>query len=157
MENKCAHEAEKMVNKLLKENELCVLATASLEGKPEAATIEYVADKESNLYFETFPSYRKYTNLKKNPQASVVITQVPHTLQMDGSVTELSGIAALKAKALLIKKHGLGSGFYFNSTIKFFKFIPIWIRVLIEAKFPPKYVVVRGEGSKVIHTLHEKE
>ena len=155
MENKYAPEAEKMVKKLLKENKFCVLATASLDGKPEAAIIEYVADKESNLYFETFPSYRKYANLKKNPQASVVITQVPYTLQMDGSVTELSEIAALKAKALLIKKHGLGSGFYLNSTIKFFKFTPTWIRVLVEAKFPPKYVVLRGEGPKGVHTLHE--
>ncbi|MBI2666561.1 pyridoxamine 5'-phosphate oxidase family protein [Candidatus Woesearchaeota archaeon] len=147
-------EARKIVSKLLNENELCVLATATLEGKPEAATIEFVADKEGNIYFETFPSYRKYVNLKKNPQASIVITQESYTLQMDGTVTELKLLSEIKAKARLIKKHGLGSGFYFDKTITFFKFTPSWTRVLVEARFPPKYVVVKGEGPKGVHTLH---
>lgn len=147
--------AEEVFKKLLAENNLCVLATASLTGKPEAATIEYVSDAESNLYFETFPTYRKYANLKSNPQASIVITQDPHTIQMDGTVAELSGVEAEAAKKRLIAKHGEGSGYYADSQIKFFKFTPTWIRILLEPAWPPKYVIIKGNGPKGIHTLHK--
>jgi general stress protein 26 len=148
-------EAEVLFEKLLKDNTLCVLATASLDGKPEAATIEYVSDADWNLYFETFPTYRKYANLKSNPQASVVITQDPHTIQMDGVVVELTGKESNNAKQLLIAKHGIGSGYYEDPAIRFFRFTPTWIRLLVEAKWPPKYVVIRGTGPKGLHTLHE--
>ncbi len=147
--------AEEIFRKLLDGNTLCVLATASLDGKPEAATIEYVADAEGNLYFETFPKYRKYANLKSNPRASVVITEDPHTIQMDGMVKEIKSKEADEAKQRLLARHGAGSGYYDDPQIRFFKFAPAWIRVLVEAKWPPKYVVIRGEGPKGIHTLHE--
>ncbi len=148
-------DAEELFKKLLKENSLCVLATATLSGKPEAATIEYVPDEQGNLYFETFPTYRKYANLKSNPQSSVVITQDPHTIQMDGSAIELEGKDAEAAKQRLIAKHGMGSGYYEDSDIKFFRFTPTWTRILVEAKWPPKYVVIQGNGPKGIHTLHK--
>src|SRR5574341_528900 len=137
-------DAEQVFKKLIRENELCVLATSSLSGKPEAATIEYVADSEDNLYFETFPTYRKYANLKSNPQASVVITQDPHTIQMDGTVVELKGREAEKAVKLLTAKHGEGSGYYSDPQIRFFRFTPTWIRVLLEPAWPPKYVIIKG-------------
>ena len=136
--------AKKLVKKLISRNTLCTLATASLQGKPEAATIEYGEDEGMNLFFETFLSYRKYLNLKSNPKASIVITEVPHTIQMDGNVEELSGDEAEVAKQLLVKKHGEGSGFYSDPEIKFFKFTPNWIRVLVNDKWPPKYVIIKG-------------
>jgi len=76
-------DASAIFQTLLRENRLCVVATASKDGKPEAATIEFAHDGQHNLFFETFPQYRKYPNLKSNPRASVVITQEPHTVQMD--------------------------------------------------------------------------
>lgn len=147
--------AKEIFKKLLEENTLCVLATASLDGKPEAATIEYVSDADGNLYFETFPKYRKYANLTANPKASVVITQDPHTIQMDGAAAELQGKDAEAVKQRLITKHGIGSGYYSDKAIKFFRFTPFWIRILVEAKWPPKYVMIKGEGPKGSHTLHE--
>jgi len=146
--------AKEIFKRLLEENTLCVLATATLDGKPEAATIEYVADADGNLYFETFPKYRKYANLKSNPKASVVITQDPHTIQMDGSATELQGKDADEAKRRILARHG-SSGYYDDPQIKFFRFTPTWIRMLVEAKWPPKYVMIKGEGPKGSHTLHE--
>ena len=135
--------ATELVKNLMSRNTLCVLATSSLEGKPEAATMEYAEDEDMNLYFESFPNYRKYPNLKSNPKVSIVITEVPHTIQTDGTVTELSGDEAEAAKQRLIKKHGGGSGFYSDPDIKFFKFTPTWIRVLVAAKWPPKYVTIK--------------
>jgi general stress protein 26 len=131
-----------LFNKILKENEICTLATASKSGKPEAATIEYAEDENHNLYFETFPNYRKYPNLKQNPRASVVINQHPHNIQMDGTVKELSEESE-KAKQLCITKHGKCSGFYNDPNIRFFKFTPTWIHILTNPKYPPTYRLIK--------------
>lgn len=135
--------SENIFKKLLGENKLCTLATASTDGKPEAATIEYASDDKYDLYFETFPTYRKYNNLKSNPRTSVVITQDQHTIQMDGTVEELSGEEAIRAKNLLITKHGHGTGFYQDPNIRFFRFTPGWIRILVDPKWPPKYQIIK--------------
>lgn len=139
-----AQSPESLARQILSRNTLCVLASASPDGKPEAATIEY-AEEGFTLYFETFPSYRKYKNLKSNPRASIVVTEVPHTIQMDGTVEELEGKEVQTAKNLLTKKHGKGSGFYEDPDIRFFRFSPSWIRILVEAKYPPKYAVIRDK------------
>lgn len=137
--------AEDLFKKILTKNTLCTLATASVDGKPEAATIEYVKDKDYNLYFETLVPNRKYPNMKSNPRASVVITEAPHTVQMDGTVEELSGKEAEEAKQRLIERHGEGSGFYSAPKIRFFRFTPKWIRVLVKYGYPPKYEVIKDE------------
>ncbi|MDO8660651.1 MAG: pyridoxamine 5'-phosphate oxidase family protein [Candidatus Woesearchaeota archaeon] len=145
-------DAKERVKQILSTNQICMLATASLTGKPEVATMEYTEDDQFNLYFETFPKYRKYTNLKTNPYASVVINQLPHTIQMDGTATELTGAERENAKHQLTNKHG-SKNQYQDPTICFFKFTPTWIRVLVEPKYPPKFVVLKGEGKKEAHEL----
>ncbi len=98
--------AEPLFRKILSQNEICILATASKGGKTEAATIEYASDGRFNVYFETFAYYRKYKNIKENPCGSIVLNDLPHTIQMDGKITELSVKEAEKAKQLLAKKYG---------------------------------------------------
>lgn len=134
-----------IAHQLIFESKLCVLATASLTGKPEAATIEYVADPDYTIYFETFPDYRKYQNLKENPRASLVITSDPHTVQMDGTVEVLPKEASRASIQLLIIKYGAGSGYYTDETITLFRFTPTWIRVLISKKWPPQYEMILGK------------
>ena len=136
-------ESRAIFKKLLKESKLCVLATASKDGKPEAAVIEYAADENDGIYFETFPDYRKYPNLINNPRASIVITKEPNTIQMDGVVEEQKDKCTQDAKRHLIAKHGKGSGFYNDPNIRFFKFTQTWIRILISDKWPPKYCMVK--------------
>lgn len=135
--------AQELFQKLLTEEKTCVLATSSLQAKPEAATIQYTIDKENNLYFESFPTYRKYSNIKENPKASIVITQEHHTIQMDGKVEELSGKSAIEAKKLIIEKHGKGIGYLEAKDVLFFKFTPSWIRILVEASYPPVYEIIK--------------
>jgi len=130
--------------KLVTENKPCTLATASKTGKPQAATMQYAADGFT-LYFETMSTYRKYANLQENPQASVVITQLQHTLQMDGTVEELSGKNAENAKDLLIASLGKKPGFYSSKELRLFKFTPTWIRVLASEGWPPEFYEVTLE------------
>jgi hypothetical protein len=130
-----------IARKLVEGNRYCTLATASLDGKPEAATIQY-ASKDFELYFETMTSYRKYANLRMNPQASVVITELPKTLQMDGIVKQLSGNDADGARQLLVIKLGEVPTFYRSPDIRFFSFTPTWIRLLTNKGWPPEYETI---------------
>lgn len=132
-----------LFKKIMAKNKLCVLATSSLNGKPEAATIEFAEDAKSNIYFETFQTYRKYKNLQANGNASIVITDVPHTIQMDGIVTELKGTQASTAVKLLIRKHGFSKR-YTDPEVKLFMFTPKWIRLLASHRWPPQYVTIKG-------------
>lgn len=132
--------AEERTRKILKENKYCTLATASLDGKPEAATVKFVEDENYNLYFEILSSSRKCSNIHSNPRASVVITTVPHTVQMDGVVEELPN--GDEVKKMMTIKQERESSFYQSPELKFFKFTPNWIRTLVKREYPPKYEVI---------------
>ena len=129
--------------KILDESVTCTLATASCDGMPEVATIGYAADEKYRLYFQTFPHYRKYKNLKTNPRASIVITQKFHSVQMDGEVEELKGGNCERARHMLIDKYGHVMEAYLNSPdAVFFKFSPTWIRLLKDDMYPPTYEMI---------------
>ena len=121
--------------KLLAENKLCVLATSSLEGKPEAATIQY-ADEGLNVFFKTFRTYRKFMNMNLNPQTSIVITAEKQTLQMDGLVEPVS---TEPARGFLIAKHGYDKEYFEDGRVRYFRFTPTWARVMIGGKYPPEF------------------
>lgn len=135
--------AKTLFEDILYKSELCALATSSKDGKPEVAIVEYYADEEYNLYFESFPTYRKYKNFTSNPLVSVAIVRKHKTAQMDGEVIELAGDDAERAKQKLIERFGAGVGYLHAPDVLFFKFTPTWIRVLLDGKYPPKYVVIK--------------
>lgn len=58
---------------MVKENDSCVLATAS-ENRPHCSLMAYVADDTGEkLYMATPADSRKFTNLEKNPAVSLLI------------------------------------------------------------------------------------
>lgn len=62
-----------MVEKMLKENQLCVLCTES-QGLPHCSLMTYILDEEGKtLYLITSMNSRKYKNLKENKNVSVII------------------------------------------------------------------------------------
>ncbi|MZQ97751.1 MAG: hypothetical protein GT601_08735 [Acidaminobacter sp.] len=62
-----------MVEKMLKENQLCVLCTES-QGMPHCSLMTYILDEERKiLYLITSMNSRKYKNLKENANVSVII------------------------------------------------------------------------------------
>ncbi len=75
----------------LKSHSAGVLATASLDGQPHGSAIYYVCDDNFNIYFFTLLNSRKRSAMSTNPKVAFTVgTQdVPQTLQMEGSVTEL--------------------------------------------------------------------
>jgi len=128
---------------LLKKNKICVLSTASSNGKPEVSFMQYAEDSENNIYFKIFNDSRKYPNIKSNPNASVAIHDSPEYCQLDGTIKELSGNEAEEAKKLLIEKCGDDEGYYNDSKMKYFRFTPSWIRVRLDEKYPPKFQIIK--------------
>jgi nitroimidazol reductase NimA-like FMN-containing flavoprotein (pyridoxamine 5'-phosphate oxidase superfamily) len=78
------------VLKFLQKNKVAVVATASKDGIPEAATITYLFDDDFNFYFITRKQSQKLINLRKNPNVALVIgtdAKIPATVQIQGHVT----------------------------------------------------------------------
>lgn len=120
----------------------CVLATSSLDGKPQVAYMYFVSDDKNNLYFKTFNDNRKYKNIKSNKQTSVVIYEKPDYVQIDGLIEEISGSEAETAKKKLILKYGEDQE-YQDKRLRFLMFKPTWIRVRIDNKYPYKFEVLK--------------
>ena len=130
------------VRKLIKESATCVISTASPSGKPESAAMLFSDDDKGNLYIYTFNDSRKYSNIIKNPLASIIIHEGDGYVQMDGKITELSDDEMFRAKKSLIEKHG-ESEFLSDSRSRYFIFKPTWIRIQVKTDYPPEYIVVK--------------
>lgn len=76
----------------LSKNEVGVLATASKDGTPHAATIYITHDRQFNIYFITKKDTQKSRNLQENPRAAIAIYEPVNqtTVQVEGSVVEVT-------------------------------------------------------------------
>ena len=139
-----AEEAQTVAHRLLTEPETCTLATATTDGHPEAATIRYVGTEDYTVYFNTGTTYRKYDNLTENGNTAVVITANNQSLQIEGTATELAGDAAAAAEERYVEKYGR-SNYLTAPDSTMFRIDPEWVRVLVDARYPPDYVTLLGE------------
>jgi len=105
------------------------LATTSLDGKPEVATVEYLVDGDQ-LIINTFIYYRKYQNLVDNPQIACVITvDDEKTLQFDARAELLEGEAAAQARQKLMEFDPGFADFFDDDETRFFRITPTWLRL----------------------------
>lgn len=127
---------------LLHENNIATLATSSMEGEPEASVIHFVLNGDDCIYFTTFPTFRKYANLKTNPQVAIVITDGKQALQIEGIAEEIPIESKKEAIKLLIIKYGYGANFYEDEDLRMFRITPSWERVIFSKHWPPKMVEI---------------
>jgi hypothetical protein len=105
------------------------LATASLEGRPEAATVGYVVDGDL-LLINTFENYRKYENLKANPLVACVITTgEDKTLQIECAVWEAQGTQADNVRQKIADAGSSSQEFLIDKSTRFFILTPTWFRL----------------------------
>lgn len=78
----------------LKNHGAGVLATATPDGVPSAATVYFVTDDELNFYFVTKEKTTKHKNLQVNSHVSIAISDAKSqtTLQIDGKATAIEDI-----------------------------------------------------------------
>lgn len=113
----------------LHKDKYMALATASVDGKPEVATVEYLVDG-TDLLMNTFAPYRKYPNMVQNGRVAGVIThEHDWTLQFDGVATELHGDDALRAKEKLVAFDPGFLKFFDETKTRFFRIKPTWMRL----------------------------
>ncbi len=83
------------MKRLLRENRLCVLATAS-EGRPHCSLMAYATDEDCReIYMVTLKETRKYRNLKENPWVSLLVDtrqSDPETMVGGGKALTVAGL-----------------------------------------------------------------
>jgi general stress protein 26 len=122
-------EKKKFVLDFIKKHKICVLATITPDGHPEAGVIEFGETDNLELIFDTFKTYRKYKNLKNNPDVAVVIGWDENvTIQYEGRAAELSGQELKKYQALYYAKNPDAEKWLKFPEVTFFKVIPQWLR-----------------------------
>ena len=120
---------KQIIYEFLSQNKYMSLATTSLDGKPEVATVEYLVDGDQ-LIINTFIYYRKYQNLVDNPQIACVITvDDEKTLQFDARAELLEGEAAAQARQKLMEFDPGFADFFDDDETRFFRITPTWLRL----------------------------
>lgn len=122
----------------LKKNELCVLSTASKNGKPQAAVMNYCF-KDDSLFIFTEISTRKYQNIIENNQVSVVVGGFKDdpTVQLDGTIMELGLDEGVKIKEYVLNLHPEWKGYFDSADGRWFAIKPAWMRFSDFSTNPP--------------------
>jgi uncharacterized pyridoxamine 5'-phosphate oxidase family protein len=135
---------ERRARQVLAEAETCTLATASADGRPEAATVRFVANDALDVYITTESNYRKYRNMTENPRVALVVDGEAN-LQLEGVATEVHGEAIDSIERRYIEKYG-PSEYLTNEDSVFFTIATDWARLLVDGRYPPTFEMVLGDG-----------
>ncbi len=106
-----------------------VLATATADGRPEAALMGFAVTPELEIIFDTVRSFRKYPNLKKNPRVAWVIGCTSEiSVQLEGIAKELEGAELEKYKTIYTRKYPDSTGRDKWAELTYFVTRPTWVR-----------------------------
>jgi general stress protein 26 len=117
------------VLRFLEGEKFAVLATASEDGKPEAALMGFAVTPQLEIIFDTVRRFRKYPNLKKNPRVAWVIGYSSEiSVQYEGIAVELEGAELEKYKTIYAKKYPDSTGRDKWPDLTYFLVRPKWVR-----------------------------
>ncbi|ERH09972.1 MAG: pyridoxamine 5'-phosphate oxidase [halophilic archaeon J07HX64] len=140
---------EKQAQQVLETTDTCTLATASADGRPEAATVRFVADDALDVYITTESMYQKYRNMSENPRVALVVDGDAN-LQLKGAATEVHGEAVDPIERRYVEKYG-HSEYLTNEASVFFEIATDWARLLVDGRYPPTFEMVLGDGDADPH------
>src|SRR5690606_26152717 len=73
----------------MRKHRLCIQATVSSDGMPQAAVVGYAVTDDLEIVFDTASTTRKVKNLRNNPRMAIVIGwDEERTLQLEGIADE---------------------------------------------------------------------
>lgn len=106
-----------------------VISTVTEDGQPQGAVVEFAMTDDLEIVFNTFTTYRKYENLRKNPKTSFTIGwEHDVTVQYEGLSRELSGDEEKKYKEIFAQKYRNASKWDAFPETRYFAVKPTWIR-----------------------------
>lgn len=119
----------KLVLDFIKRHKLAVISTASNDGKPEAAVLEFGETEDLELIFDTLVTSRKYRNLQSNANVAFVIGWDEEiTVQYEGRAHELARKELERYAEYYFAKNPKARKWKDNPDIRYFRVTPIWIR-----------------------------
>lgn len=128
---------------MLAETDTCTLATASPDGRPEAATVRFVADDALDVYVTTQSNYRKYRNVARNERVALVVDGASN-VQLEGAAREAIGETVEWIEDRYVAKYG-PSPYLTNADSVFLRIETDWARLLVDGSYPPEFEVVVGD------------
>ena len=141
----CKRVTKKDIYLFLKQNKHAVISTISADNTPESALMYYGVDKDLNFYVVAGDKSRKYPNMKRNPEVSLVISDeyMQKTVQAQGRTEELKKVKR-NSKAIKLLTEALSPTVWqtiahlwdpvppimkmHNGEIAIFKITPAWLR-----------------------------
>lgn len=115
-----------------KNPKLCVIATATTEGKPEAAVMGYAIKDDLTVFLSTHTETRKYQNLAHNSKVSLVIGWdfTEDNVQIDGSARVIEkGDEHSQIEQFFFNQNPGAKAFKSENTV-FIEIKPSWIRFM---------------------------
>lgn len=126
----------------LRSHSICVEASLSPAGTPQAAAIGFVITDQFEIFFDTVDSTRKAGNLRSNPHIAFVIGGVSHdearTVQFQGIADEPEGAELERLKTLYFSRFPDGPERLKWPGLTYFRARPTWIRYSDYTKNPPE-------------------
>lgn len=122
------NDKDKVLN-FIKHQELAVISTIGMDGKPSAAVIGFGETEDFELVFGTYNDSRKYANLMKNSDVAFVIGWDENiTVQYEGIAEELNESNSTKYKGYYFSKNPKSKEYESDPKERYFKVKPKWIR-----------------------------
>ena len=116
---------KKLIFDFIKKHTLAVLSTVNQEGKPGASVIEFSETDNLEIIFDTFEHFRKYENLRTNPNVALAIGWDDNiTVQFYGKAVELQGNELSEYQKIHVAKLPDSAKFIKMKGIKYFKIVP---------------------------------
>ncbi len=140
----------KTYQKLLKTTKYLNLATVNLKSKdqiePQVATMQFVVDKDNNIYFKSFNSSRKKHNLKQNKKIGIDIHNqtTNEYAQIQANTILINNQKQItKIKSFFKEKFpNINLDYLNHKDIEFFQATPYWIRLRKKATFPFEFKII---------------
>lgn len=115
----------------LDSRELCVIATASADGKPESAIVGFSHTNDLMMIIGTSKKSRKYANLTQNPRVAIVVGDREGEVQYEGRAEVIEGgvYKDMVEQAHIAKLPGAAE-YREDPNQAYIKISPTWIRFL---------------------------
>jgi len=119
---------KKIILDFIRKQKLAVLATVG-DVVPESSVLEFGETNNLEIILDMFVSSRKYKNMKKNPNVSLVIGWDENiTIQYEGVAEELKRGKKVKYQQIYWMKNPTAKRWADKEGITYFKITPKWIR-----------------------------
>ncbi|KKW44474.1 MAG: Pyridoxamine 5'-phosphate oxidase [Parcubacteria group bacterium GW2011_GWA2_56_7] len=124
------NQLKRTILQFIQSHTLGVVATASADGRPEAAMVEFGETDDLEIIFDTFDASRKFQNLQNNDKVAFVIGgwESDITVQYEGLATIPEGEDLDRCKEYFFKKNPHAKKWETRPGIVFVKVAPTWIR-----------------------------